>query len=403
MPMKPRRLRPLPAQPISQLPDPAEPEVVLLAVTGMSPAILTETIWALATRPEPVVPTRVVAITTTGGRTRLASLFQPAPELSGQTPWEALRRALERRGLDLRGRLRFGLTGDDVGVITEFNESTGATGELADIRSAHDHGAAADFILERVRSLASHPDTHLIGSIAGGRKTMGALLYAAFTLAARETDVLTHVLVNEPFETLPGFWFPAQGGTPLKARDGSAIQPEAAIIELAELSFVPLRNLFHRDLGRGVGSFSRLVEACRTEVRQRSAEQIRLSVHQSSTRIELNQVEIRLAPREQLVLLFFAAHAKQGQPAFGSFKDVVEPLQDFIRQQRVNADRRNVGDWRQTPSLSQRFSEEDIRRALSDLRRKLSQHPPHGPTLAACLPARGSIALTLPGPQIFLR
>jgi hypothetical protein len=39
------------------------PEVVLLAVTGMSPAILTETIWALAQENPPILPDRIAVLT----------------------------------------------------------------------------------------------------------------------------------------------------------------------------------------------------------------------------------------------------------------------------------------------------------------------------------------------------
>ena len=41
-----------------------KPQVVLLAVTGMTPAVLTETVWALARQDPPVIPDRVVVVTT---------------------------------------------------------------------------------------------------------------------------------------------------------------------------------------------------------------------------------------------------------------------------------------------------------------------------------------------------
>ena len=44
------------------------PPTILLAVTGMSPAILTETVWALAHEKPAIIPERVVAVTTITGR-----------------------------------------------------------------------------------------------------------------------------------------------------------------------------------------------------------------------------------------------------------------------------------------------------------------------------------------------
>jgi hypothetical protein len=86
----------------------------------------------------------------------------------------------------------------------------GRSRELDDLRSPADNEAAADFLLEQVRTIVENPDTRLVASLAGGRKTMGAILYAALTLVAREDDRITHVLVKEPFETLREFWYPAQ-------------------------------------------------------------------------------------------------------------------------------------------------------------------------------------------------
>jgi hypothetical protein len=59
---------------------------ILIAVTGISPAILTETVWALAQRDEPWLPDQVIAVTTRTGkwassaRKKLRSLFSQ-PEL----------------------------------------------------------------------------------------------------------------------------------------------------------------------------------------------------------------------------------------------------------------------------------------------------------------------------------
>ena len=49
------------------------PDVVFLAVTGMSPAVLTETIWALSHEAKPMIPARVGVITTASGRQAIES------------------------------------------------------------------------------------------------------------------------------------------------------------------------------------------------------------------------------------------------------------------------------------------------------------------------------------------
>jgi CRISPR-associated protein (TIGR02584 family) len=380
----------------------APPETVLLAVTGMSPAILTETIWALAHEPEPVLPSRIIVVTTIEGRRKIQQqLFDPLARFGGQAPWEALRSKLESKNFNLRGLLRFGATSDDLRVITAHDLSTGGSLELADIRTPRDNDAAADFLLEQIRAIVENPDTRLIASLAGGRKTMGALLYACMTLAGRETDRLTHVLVNEPFDFLPEFYFPEQPGEALRTRDGIAIAAREARVDLADVPFVPLRNLFARELGRKAGTFSRLVQNCRENIRQHAAENLRLSVDSTRPEIDLNGKRLQLAPREHLILLFLAVRAKQSEPAIGAYCEAVDPLNEF-RGQLLEA-ARDPADWRRATSLQAQLDEQDIRRAISNLRDKIKNIPGDGRTLACCLPERGRFSLDMPRALIHVK
>lgn len=375
-----------------------DPDPVLLAVTGMSPAVLTETIWALAHEPDPILPGRVIVVTTSDGRRTLErQLFNPEPALNGQVPWEALRQALAAAGHDLNGRLRFGDTGDDIRVITSPDPTTGRSRELSDLRHPADNEAAADFLLDQVRSLVENPDCRLIASLAGGRKTMGALLYACLSLAGRETDRLTHVLVNSPFDTLRGFWFPGQAGSPLSDRDGRLHDPASAQVELADVPFVPLRNLFQRDLGRKAGSFNRLVEDCREQVRKATGEGLRLTLERSRCELEVNGLRVRLAPREHLILLFLASRVKRDEPALPSYKDALDPLTEFQKQLREDAPAGSFADWRHKETLASLFEDDqDVRRAVSSLGKKLRLAGDPASRLADCLPEKGRFSLTVP-------
>ncbi len=382
-----------------------EPDPVLLAVTGMSPAVLTETIWALAHEPDPIVPGRVIVVTTSDGRRTLErQLFNPEPALDGQIPWEALRQALAAAGHDLNGRLRFGDTADDIRVITSPDPATGRSRELSDLRHPSDNEAAADFLLDQVRSLVENPDCRLIASLAGGRKTMGALLYACLSLAGRETDRLTHVLVNSPFDSLRGFWFPGQGGSPLPDRDGHLHDPAAAQVELADVPFVPLRNLFQRNLGRKAGTFQRLIADCREQVRQAVGEGIQLTAYQTRCEIEVNGTRVRLSPREHVVLLCLAVRTKQGEPGLQSYKGAVEVVESFRTQLRQSAPTGNLADWRHTDSLKTSFTDDqELRRALSSIARKLREAGGRAHQLVGCLPEKGRFSLTIPPSLIYLR
>jgi len=385
-------------------------DTILLAVTGMSPAILTETIWALAhpaDGSEPVIPARVLAVTTVPGRAQLAQLFQPAAQLGGVTPWDALRQALGECGHELTGRLRFGLTADDIRVITAADPATGQSHELADLRTPADNEAAADFLLETVRAVVENPDTQLVASLAGGRKTMGALLYACLTLVGRDTDRLTHVLVSEPFETLREFWFPGQPGGPIaQAPDrGPAAQnhhdPATARVQLADVPFVPLRNLFERDLGRKAGSFLRLIETGRAGLRQHAAENLRVTLDSVRRELEVNGQTLQFAATEFLLLLFLARRAKHGEPPFAAYKDALDPLDAFRREQLAAAT--EPSDWRHADSLRAPWDDRAVTKAVSSLRDKLRRAGRSAALLATCLPEKGRCSLDLQPALLFLK
>jgi CRISPR-associated protein (TIGR02584 family) len=65
---------------------------VLFAVTGMTPAVLTETVWALAHETPPVLPHRIVVVTTTAGRDVLRR--QLLDDSTAPAVWDGLRATL---------------------------------------------------------------------------------------------------------------------------------------------------------------------------------------------------------------------------------------------------------------------------------------------------------------------
>ncbi len=369
-------------------------ETTLLAVIGMSPAVLTETLWALAREAEPVIPRRIIVVTTLAGRQRtIRDLFE-SPESGGPCVWDALREALKSEGHDLDGCLRFGTTPDDIRVITATDPATGRGIELEDLRSMHENEAAADFLLDQVRAITANPDTRLIASIAGGRKTMGALLYACLTLAGREEDRITHVLVNAPFDTSPGFFFPGQTLTDPKL---AGLDPQ---IELADVPFVPMRNLFHRELGRAVGTFSSLVASCRSEIRHRAAEDLHIEIPLNRPALRVNHSEARLTEREHHLLICLAKLAKTNRPPIPSYGEALDAL--AAHQAEWDSLVEDGRLPRGTPSAAGFQDEQDVRRVLSDLRKKVRTLGHHGAILADALPTRGRFSLDVPGALIHL-
>ncbi|MBM3853722.1 MAG: TIGR02584 family CRISPR-associated protein, partial [Verrucomicrobia bacterium] len=141
------------------VPGPATCATVLIAVTGESPAVLTETVWALARENPPVLPARVIVVTTTVGAARLqAELLAPSPAFAGRSPWQALRDTLLAGRADADRLLAL----EDARVITGPAGPDGCARRLDDLRTRADNDAAADFILEQVRAITANADTRLV-------------------------------------------------------------------------------------------------------------------------------------------------------------------------------------------------------------------------------------------------
>ncbi|MCX6916934.1 MAG: hypothetical protein NT167_28510, partial [Verrucomicrobia bacterium] len=112
-------------------PSPPATRDILLAVTGDSPAILTETIWFLATQAEDAfVPHEVLAVTTTRGKSAIEKqLLGQASSAGGITIWDALSQALAARGIPVEARLQLRIR-----LIEQTSPKPGAVRELEDIR-----------------------------------------------------------------------------------------------------------------------------------------------------------------------------------------------------------------------------------------------------------------------------
>ena len=297
---------------------------VLLAVTGLSPAIVTETVWALAQEKPRIIPRRVVFVTTEVGARKIhEQLFTPLPAFGNVTAWQALRTAV-KAGADE-------LIAEPARVIGKVDRKKGTLEPLPDIVTPEHNDIAAGFILEQVRSIVENPDTRLIASIAGGRKTMGALLHAAVTLIGRETDRLTHVLVSTPFETLPGFYFKGQPGGPLMDREGKRHDPGNAAIHLADVPFVPLRNRF-ADIHEMPGGFSGLVQKFSREMKRDAARPALVMVDHRQRTLTVDGVSLKL-PSKMLAIVHFLleCHADGASPV--DFTEAEERIGPWLRAQ----------------------------------------------------------------------
>ncbi len=204
----------------------------LIVVLGATPQILTETIWSLARQQDPPwLPVAVDVLTTGVGQAFLDALLLGRPR----------RHPLTGRPIPARDHwtpfCHDVLDGATPPLIPHLPRRADGS-PLPDIRNADDDGRFADLcyrlVAERTRQAGDLP---VVGSVAGGRKTMSAHLMTAFALFARPQDRLVHVLVNPPdLEHRPDFFYPDE--------DAGA----AAHLDRVELLFPRLRSLLGQHL-----------------------------------------------------------------------------------------------------------------------------------------------------------
>lgn len=271
------------------------PRRILVAVTGLSPQVVTETLYALAVASEPAfVPTEVHLLTTEEGRERARlSLLHP------RTGWfHRLRESYELPEIVF-----------DESRIHVLPGKHGAP--LKDIRTPEDNSAAADFITNKVRELTDDEHSALHVSIAGGRKTMGFYLGYALSLFGRAQDRLSHVLVSPPFESHPQFFFPTRESEIIYSAppDNRPYDTRDAQVMLAEIPFVRLRDALDTGLIEGACSFKQAVRQA-----QQAVPVERLVLEPGRCALRAAGTELTLEPIRFALYWMLAERARQGRP-----------------------------------------------------------------------------------------
>ncbi len=270
------------------------PRRILLAVTGLTPQVVTETIYALACEADtPWVPTDVHLITTaTGAENARLNLLGP----KGQ--FYQLCADYDLPQIDFPP--------ENIHVLKDAGGQA-----LEDIRTQADNTLAADFIVDMVRALTADAAAELHVSIAGGRKTMGYYLGYALSLYGRPQDRLSHVLVSDPYETNRDFYYPTPYEKAIHIRRGDkeiTVDARKAEVSLASIPFVRLRDELPPLLLRDEVKLSQVVERA-----NRALQPPLLVLDTDTQQVWADDQLISITQTQFLVLLWLASRARRGE------------------------------------------------------------------------------------------
>lgn len=300
----------------------AYPTRILLAVTGLSPQVVTETLYALAIKgDEAFIPTEIHLLTTVEGaeRARLSLLHLETGRFN---------------------HLRHDYGLPDIHFDEDNIHVVRGAGDvfLSDIRTPQENEQTADQIVELVRKLTGDADSAVHASIAGGRKTMGFYLGYALSLYGRAQDRLSHVLVSAPFESHPDFYYPTKDSRVIytPGPDRRPLDTSQAEVTLAEIPFVRLRHGLPEKLLEGRSSFSATVAAA-----QRVLGPTHVNIDLEGKVIDAGGTSIVLPPAELAFLSWFARRKVKGFDPFGCPSDGVpeqEYAEEYLREYEQVAD-----------------------------------------------------------------
>lgn len=198
-------------------------KTLLLAVTGMSPQVVTETLYAIYQQGLEW-PEKIEIITTSVGKEQAS--------LNLITDGK-LRALCDEYQLSMPH-----FTEESIHVIPDANGVL-----VTDARTLEDQEALADFIVKTVADRAQDNNTRIHASIAGGRKTMTFFLGYAMSIFGREFDRLSHVLVSEQFESNPQFYYPTLKPKTIQGRDNITLDCSKAEVMLAEIPLISQRMI----------------------------------------------------------------------------------------------------------------------------------------------------------------
>jgi CRISPR-associated protein (TIGR02584 family) len=282
---------------------------ILVTVAGVTPQLITETIYALTTQDPAFTPTEIHVLTTEVG----AQLFLDRQEAYRTLFDVDYRQIFEAHGLALG---RFHLQQDAplvassmAGLIdTYIHVLTGPFGKAADVRTHEDNEQVAGFIMRAVLELTRDDDAAIHASIAGGRRTMGFYLGYLMSMFGRHQDRLSHVLVDDHCANTPAFFYPPPTPTTFMTRDGIPFVPGPASVLLSNIPFVRHRSGFSDTELRHDGmTFSHAVQ-----IAQSAIARCELTISVASKEVTIGGQPVTLKDNPLAWLLWFAEGRREG-------------------------------------------------------------------------------------------
>lgn len=272
---------------------------ILFLVTGLTPQIVTETVWALACDPnndEQWIPDEIHVMSTEDGLNQIRKrLFEDGVFAAFVRDYPHL------------ANINFAASHRYLHSIKDDAQQ-----KILDLKTPEDNAHAGDAICAKVYEFCSDAQTAVHVSIAGGRKTMGFYAGYALSLYGRAQDRMSHVLVEDKFESVKDFFYPTVNTHFVTNRDNKVLDAKNAQVWLAQVDFVRLQDAIKdKHQLKSTDTFSQVVSKI-----NESFNDVKIKIEVHNKRVTINdKFEINdLSPREFAMLHWLAERRKAGLP-----------------------------------------------------------------------------------------
>lgn len=293
-------------------------KTILVCVAGITPQIITETLYYyIIEKKPPVWIDEINVLTTSAGK-------------------EVIINSLLKKESGIFYKF---LSDYNIGrQKIKFNENSviqlGGDSYIKDISTDMDSAIIGNEIVNFIKNMTIDKSTRIICSIAGGRKTMSVYLSLGLQLYGREQDILSHTLVSSDFESTKDFFYipPVPKNIEIKDKNEKIIKiinTKDAKIVCSEIIFVRLRNflnikdeLFYDDL---VNIVQKKVDYCGTKL---------ISIDLKNRALLLGNKKVILKPIEICIYNLFLSNKKKCEQEFcGDCTDCYMSLNEMRSQE----------------------------------------------------------------------
>lgn len=243
---------------------------ILLSVVGLSPQVVTETLYALKNSESFPDEIHIVG---TGEGIRRAKL-ELLTEGRGQ-----IEKLCAEYDLPMPS-----LPAENFHCVVDEQGSA-----LQDMLTEQDHEQTSDLLFDVIRDLVIDDNSALHISMAGGRKTMGFYAGYILSLVGRQQDRLSHVIVDADFEGHPDFFFPPKTQTVIHHRQtNKPVDAATANVTLAYIPIVRMSALLSDSVIQQAQGFTDLVERTQPFI-----DQLNIEADFESLSLKINQFSVR--------------------------------------------------------------------------------------------------------------